>query len=360
MPAAAVDEARRQFATALQSALTMREITEAFLRTAQRVIPARGLGLYRLCAESGTVLEVDANVAAPDFLAEYEDYGRTDDPVLDFVVENRLPIDSSRVVTAERWAASGARSALGVAGYEHSLEAPIVVSGVLFGTINFARTAAEPAFDDVDLASARVVSENLSLALERGVRFEHTCARSAVLEKALDRVPQALVVTDLESRVLFRNRAARNAQDMADGLVYPAPGNAIAACINEAMAEFRVHGKRAHTRSLRSVDRQLIARSYRLSGQHDAAVTLFFPCAERDGPQKMPAWNVLTPREHEIAELVGRGLTSRQVAEHVFISEHTVKQHLKRIFAKTDVRNRAELVQLIWASGRSEDPIASH
>jgi DNA-binding CsgD family transcriptional regulator len=32
------------------------------------------------------------------------------------------------------------------------------------------------------------------------------------------------------------------------------------------------------------------------------------------------------------------------------VTENTVKQHLKRIFAKTDVANRAELVQRIWTA----------
>ncbi|MGW5690473.1 LuxR C-terminal-related transcriptional regulator [Streptomyces asiaticus] len=39
------------------------------------------------------------------------------------------------------------------------------------------------------------------------------------------------------------------------------------------------------------------------------------------------------------------------MGERAFISENTVKQHLKRIFAKTDVSSRAELVQLMWSAG---------
>ncbi|MGW2184030.1 response regulator transcription factor [Streptomyces sp. NPDC001732] len=50
--------------------------------------------------------------------------------------------------------------------------------------------------------------------------------------------------------------------------------------------------------------------------------------------------------------MVSEGLTTKQIAARAFISENTVKQHLKRVFAKTGVSNRAELVQLIWTSGR--------
>jgi len=67
-------------------------------------------------------------------------------------------------------------------------------------------------------------------------------------------------------------------------------------------------------------------------------------------PRRLPVWDVLTPREQEIAELVSAGLTTKEIASRAFVSENTVKQHLKRIFAKTDVRNRAELMQRVWAA----------
>ena len=84
------------------------------------------------------MLRVHADVSG-DFLDEYEDYGRADDPVLDFVVEQRRPIDSTRVVSPSRWASSGARSAIGVGGYFHSMEAPIECAQHLFGLLGDGR-----------------------------------------------------------------------------------------------------------------------------------------------------------------------------------------------------------------------------
>jgi DNA-binding CsgD family transcriptional regulator/PAS domain-containing protein len=354
----AVQEARHRFAGSLQSALTLQEVENAFLHGAEEVIPSGGLGLYRLCTESGRVLDVRAEVAAPDFLDEYEAYGRADDPVLDFVIKQHRPIDSSRVVNGDRWECSGARSALGTVGYAHSLEAPVLVSGLLFGTINFARAETQPAFDDVDLVSARLVAEQLGLATERALRFETTGQRATVLETVLDRIPQAVVVTDLDARLLFRNRAARNEPSISAAFTtQTAQGNPVGDTIAEAMEEFRLNGKRAHTCSVRErgSDRQVIVKSYRLSDQQNAAMTLVFTCAEEQQANRLPAWGVLSRREQEIAELVSQGLTTKQIADRAFISENTVKQHLKRVFAKTDVRNRAELVQLIWTAGKPVD-----
>ena len=52
----------------------------------------------------------------------------------------------------------------------------------------------------------------------------------------------------------------------------------------------------------------------------------------------------LTEREREVLELLGQGLSNREMAEALVISENTVKRHLKAIFAKLEVNNRAAAV----------------
>ncbi len=49
----------------------------------------------------------------------------------------------------------------------------------------------------------------------------------------------------------------------------------------------------------------------------------------------------LSPRQQEIIELVSEGLTNRQIGRALGISEYTVKDHLKLIFARLGVENRA-------------------
>lgn len=347
-----VEHQRNQFAGALQSALTREEVARTYLSAVGHVIEAPGLGHYEL-SEDGDLVDVRATVTG-EMLQEYEEYGRQDDPVLSFVSRYRRPIDSSRIVAPAEWEACGARNALGRAGFGHSLEAPLIVSGTLFGTINFARPDRDQAFDHEDLVSARLVSEQLGLATERALRFEMTGHRSSALEHALDRLPQAVIVSDLDAQVLFCNRAARNSVDL-DGDDARHRGDVVAAAIDDAMESFRSEGKRVATCSVRdrASGRQSIVKSYRLSDKDRTAVTLVFPGAESSSASRLPAWDVLTPREQEIAEMVSEGLTSKQIAAKAFVSENTVKQHLKRVFAKTDVANRAELVQLIWSSGTS-------
>ena len=53
---------------------------------------------------------------------------------------------------------------------------------------------------------------------------------------------------------------------------------------------------------------------------------------------------LLTRREEEIASLVADGLKNREIAQHLKLSEHTVKNHLFRVFERLGISSRAELI----------------
>ena len=55
----------------------------------------------------------------------------------------------------------------------------------------------------------------------------------------------------------------------------------------------------------------------------------------------------LTPREWEVAQLVGRALSNREVAEELVLSERTVESHVRNILAKADLRSRTDLARWI-------------
>lgn len=50
----------------------------------------------------------------------------------------------------------------------------------------------------------------------------------------------------------------------------------------------------------------------------------------------------LTPREREILALIGTGLTNREIGEHIFLSEKTIKHYVTNILQKLQVRSRVE------------------
>ena len=52
----------------------------------------------------------------------------------------------------------------------------------------------------------------------------------------------------------------------------------------------------------------------------------------------------LTQREVEILGLIARGMTNSEIAAQLFLSNHTIKTHISRIFAKTGSRDRAAAI----------------
>jgi DNA-binding NarL/FixJ family response regulator len=69
--------------------------------------------------------------------------------------------------------------------------------------------------------------------------------------------------------------------------------------------------------------------------------------AAPDGP--LP--DGLTEREAEILRLIASGLNNPEIAARLFVSTHTVKSHINRIFAKTGSRDRAAAIHYAHRHG---------
>jgi DNA-binding CsgD family transcriptional regulator len=63
-----------------------------------------------------------------------------------------------------------------------------------------------------------------------------------------------------------------------------------------------------------------------------------------DDDEEMPGEH-MTPRERDVLDLLGEGLSNRAIAERLGISEHTVKFHLASIYGKLGATSRGEAVR---------------
>jgi ATP/maltotriose-dependent transcriptional regulator MalT len=59
----------------------------------------------------------------------------------------------------------------------------------------------------------------------------------------------------------------------------------------------------------------------------------------------------ITPRELEILEAIAAGLSTREIAARLFVSENTVKTHSRRLFDKLNAKRRTQAVQLAKEAG---------
>jgi two-component system, NarL family, response regulator LiaR len=66
----------------------------------------------------------------------------------------------------------------------------------------------------------------------------------------------------------------------------------------------------------------------------------FIPCERKREDLR------ITRRELEILELIAQGLSNREIAEKLFVSQSTVKTHSSRVFEKLGARRRTQAVQL--------------
>jgi len=64
--------------------------------------------------------------------------------------------------------------------------------------------------------------------------------------------------------------------------------------------------------------------------------------------------DALSPREREVLDHVSQGLTNKEVAERLYISENTVKYHMKNILDKLHLRNRSQVIA--WAARQGDRP----
>ncbi|MFI9018643.1 response regulator [Streptomyces griseus] len=73
--------------------------------------------------------------------------------------------------------------------------------------------------------------------------------------------------------------------------------------------------------------------------------------AQRPGTSPTGVLEQLTPREHEVWRLIAGGLDNAEIAGEMFISPSTVKNHITALFAKLQVRDRAQAVIAAYEAG---------
>ncbi len=86
-------------------------------------------------------------------------------------------------------------------------------------------------------------------------------------------------------------------------------------------------------------------RKFLSPGTSDPLVNNFLNFSENPNQQKI---SPLSDREEQVAKLIGDGISSRDIATTLSISEKTVSKHRSNIFKKLNIKNTAQLVRYVY------------
>jgi PAS domain S-box-containing protein len=94
---------------------------------------------------------------------------------------------------------------------------------------------------------------------------------------------------------------------------------------------------------------QLARSPLRLKDAVAGTVMVSKSVAADAGPVAEADWACLTDAEVKVARLVAEGLTNRETAQRLLVSQHTVDSHLKHVFTKLGLRSRVQLTRVLLA-----------
>lgn len=241
-----------------------------------------------------------------------------------------------------------AREFLAPQGYGDEMRAAFRTGEHTWGVVDLFRYADRPAFSPQDAELIRLITPYVSAAL-RALSISHKPSESEF------NTPGTLIYDNERTLVSFDEAGERWLSILTDGdwQAFPSSLSAVYACVARAqmIAAGREQGPASarfrtpagvwlvvHASCLRSPDGSL--------GQ--VAVTIGPAKSAQIAPIIVEAYG-LTQREQEIARAVARGLQNSDIASEMHLSPHTVRDHLKAVFGKLEVRSRGELVAKIFA-----------
>lgn len=260
-------------------------------------------------------------------------------------------------------------------GYDDELRGVLRSGENTWGMVGFYRETGRPAFDEDDVALINQASPVIAAALRNHVRRQSPWLGVA-------RAP-GLVLFNQQSKVVSANAEAlhwlrdlvsdvRSDEPSDDSAILEAVDDLLASRIGNRqtsplwalLARSRavargIDGRAARLRLRDRRGRWLVFHGSCLTSQPDeqtgadeqisAVAIVIEPATSSEiAPIIIEAYS-LTRRERDVVGAIARGDSTSEIAAHLFLSQHTVRDHIKTVFEKVGVSSRTELVAKLFA-----------
>lgn len=244
------------------------------------------------------------------------------------------------------------REFLNPQGYGDELRAALRSGASTWGVVDLFRDRDRRAFTGADVEFMQAVTPAIASALRA---FATSAPRAGAFDADHADGPGTAIFDDYGVVVSLDENAERWFTELAGPHWASAPiaMNPIFAAVAVAPAVFagRERGPaatrvRTPTGRWLSVHASCLRRPDGSAGQ--VAVTIEPAKSAQIAPIIVEAY-CLTPREQQITQALARGLSNVEIAAELYLSAHTVRDHLKAIFAKVGVGSRGELVAKLFA-----------
>jgi DNA-binding CsgD family transcriptional regulator len=325
-----------RFVETMCSAASLAELARRFSAVFTPLFEVPMHGLYVVEPWTGRPQLVASANVSESFLACYEQRGREVDCLQARLLATGRPAYNIGLMPMDAWLEHPLYTRVKrLHDVRHEIQTPVITRDGIVGNVNFGTSDPQRGFTPHELQLAEAVGRVVGAAVERihhAGQVEHDRDR---MRAALELAGTAVVTSEPAAAGPRLNGAARRLlAEVAD----PEPA------LHRLIAPPAARGC-----FVRHLEVELAGGGTGVLAGHsstDAAVTVI---ELQRGDAELPATtlNALTPREREIALRVADGLSDREIAERLFLSPHTVRHYVKRIYRKVDVDSRVALTRLL-------------
>jgi DNA-binding CsgD family transcriptional regulator len=335
-----------------EAGLPSQELLEEVARRIERVVPSDGYFIgasdphTSLVMGAGVVRDLPHDMCAPTWDYEFRvpDYMK----FRDIAASGRSVADlheetGGRPDRSPRWREYGTAT-----GFRSEVRTTFSIGGSAWGVAQFDRLGDSPRFSDDEKAWLERIAPLVAGALRRALVAQPASSSPVV------RGPGILVI-DPEGRALSATSEAAAwldeleshlAPDTRGAVPVPVEANAYASSVRAFADRSSETVPRGRLRTRSGV--WLLMHGSLLQGTENLAVVIEPAKGGDVAPLIVEAYG-LTQRELDVTRAIARGLGTAEIADHLVLSQHTVRDHVKAVFEKVGVSSRGELVAKVFA-----------